>query len=217
MSFKKTHIVLILIICLVIIGWRFAMAGPKWYPVKWVADGDTIYLEDGRAVRLIGVNAPEVAHNDRPSEPFGETAKQVLTRHLKNRKVRLEWDQERKDHYGRSLAHVFDQQNQLISQIMVQKGLAHVLYHKNNTCYFDDLLKKQQMAMTKKKGFWKIFKNSKQHFVGNKRSLRFHAKTCKDAKKIYYKNKIVFTNTWDAFYQGYTPAKKCLGGIGKFL
>ncbi|TFG38487.1 MAG: thermonuclease family protein, partial [Syntrophobacterales bacterium] len=36
-----------------------ASAGP-WVTVKRVVDGDTVQLSDGRSVRYIGVNAPEI-------------------------------------------------------------------------------------------------------------------------------------------------------------
>ncbi|WP_132530889.1 thermonuclease family protein [Pseudomonas aeruginosa] len=38
--------------------------------VARVVDGDTVRLRDGRSVRLIGINAPELAHNGRTTEPF---------------------------------------------------------------------------------------------------------------------------------------------------
>ncbi len=37
--------------------------------VARVVDGDTVRLRDGRSVRLIGINAPELAHNGRTTEP----------------------------------------------------------------------------------------------------------------------------------------------------
>jgi endonuclease YncB( thermonuclease family) len=43
--------------------------------VRWVDDGDTIVLADGRRVRYIGINAPEIAHRDQKAEPYGNTAK----------------------------------------------------------------------------------------------------------------------------------------------
>lgn len=46
--------------------------------VARVVDGDTVRLRDGRSVRLIGINAPELAHNGRTTEPFAEAAKQRL-------------------------------------------------------------------------------------------------------------------------------------------
>ena len=47
----------------------------KWISVKWVNDGDTIVLSDGQHVRYIGINAPEIAHDNHKAEAFGYAAK----------------------------------------------------------------------------------------------------------------------------------------------
>jgi hypothetical protein len=61
-----------------------AASAQQWFRVKWVIDGDTIVLDDGRHVRYIGINAPEIAHDahfigskqkPRKAEPFGDAAK----------------------------------------------------------------------------------------------------------------------------------------------
>ena len=200
-------------------GWTSLVAAKQWYRVRWVADGDTIFLQDGRHIRFIGINAPEVAHKEHAAEPFGDAAKSVLEKIIAHRLVRLEWDEVRRDHYGRHLAHVFDQKNHLLSRMMVAKGLAHVLYQKDNHRYFKILLESQQKAMAEKTGFWKTFQPSKinEYFVGNKRSLRFHVPNCQKAKKIYWKNRVKIATAWSAFKQGYAPAKGCLKGIGHFI
>ncbi len=53
-----------------------AVQAAEMVSVKWVDDGDTILLADGRRVRYIGINAPEVAHPEKgqAAEPFGEAA-----------------------------------------------------------------------------------------------------------------------------------------------
>ena len=43
--------------------------------VAKVTDGDTLRLRDGRSVRLIGINSPELAHTDKPAEPLAEQAR----------------------------------------------------------------------------------------------------------------------------------------------
>ncbi|MBW2100873.1 MAG: thermonuclease family protein, partial [Deltaproteobacteria bacterium] len=48
--------------------------GEKWYKVKWVDDGDTIVLMDGRHVRYIGINSPEIEHKDQKAEAYGYEA-----------------------------------------------------------------------------------------------------------------------------------------------
>jgi len=68
-----------------------------WYTVRWVDDGDSIVLQDGRHVRYIGINAPEIQHDDRPAEPFGYEAKSLNKEFVYQKDVRLEYDREKKD------------------------------------------------------------------------------------------------------------------------
>lgn len=49
---------------------------PQQVAVRQVLDGDTVRLGDGRSVRLIGINAPELGRKGRPSEPYAEAARQ---------------------------------------------------------------------------------------------------------------------------------------------
>ena len=41
-----------------------------WFTVKWVTDGDTIVLSNGKRVRYIGINAPEIDHDNHRAQPF---------------------------------------------------------------------------------------------------------------------------------------------------
>ena len=49
----------------------------EWVTVKRVNDGDTLQLADGRLVRYIGVNAPEINHEHNTAEPFGFEARYI--------------------------------------------------------------------------------------------------------------------------------------------
>ena len=198
-----------------------APAGEQWVRIRSIIDGDTILLQDGRFVRFIGVNAPEIAHADIPAEPFGNSAKETLIQRLRHKKVRLELDPDHLDAYGRTLAHVFDQDNHLLSEVMIKLGLAHLLFHKKNQRYFDRLLQCQQEAMAQNKGIWKILELSededKTYFIGSKSSKRVHRSTCRYAQKILRHNRKRFSSAWKAFEQGYAPAKGCLNGINAFV
>ena len=66
--------------------------------VKNVYDGDTIILENGDRVRLLGINTPEIEGRFRQDEPGGIAAKEWLQDQLKDGKVFLEYDKEKQDH-----------------------------------------------------------------------------------------------------------------------
>ncbi len=98
-------------------GWR---GRPVESRVAWVYDGDTIKLSDGRRVRFIGIDCPESRMNDKlrrdarrrgvPESVLmqrGQKASYFTREMLLSRKVRLEFDAERRDSYGRLLAYVF--------------------------------------------------------------------------------------------------------------
>lgn len=87
-----------------------ALAGePEWHEVLRVIDGDTIEIDlGGKAtkVRLIGVDTPETVHPSKPVERFGREASAFTKELLEGRRVTLEYDQQRTDRYGRTLAYV---------------------------------------------------------------------------------------------------------------
>jgi micrococcal nuclease len=95
------------------------------YNVERVVDGDTILLANRARVRLIGVNAPESVKPDHPVEPWGPEASQFTHRFLAGGLVRLEFDQERLDQYGRWLAYVWVG-DRLLNEELVRAGLARV-------------------------------------------------------------------------------------------
>ena len=73
--------------------------------VKYVHDGDTVKLIDGRKVRLIGINAPEVARENRKAEDYALPARDLLIALLlkHNNHIQLVHGVESKDHYQRLL------------------------------------------------------------------------------------------------------------------
>ena len=100
---KQLAIVTILLLTLCAEG---GSAG-AWVTVKRVNDGDTVQLADGRFVRYIGVNAPEINHAHNTAEPFGFEARARNNELVGTQRIRLEFDIERFDDYGRTLAYVF--------------------------------------------------------------------------------------------------------------
>lgn len=91
-----------------------------------VSDGDTIKLDDGRSVRVLGVNAPELAHGNRPAQPLANEARLAAQAFIQRAggKVRLGFEREKADRYGRLLAHVYDTRGRSLAAELLQKGMA---------------------------------------------------------------------------------------------
>ena len=129
-------------------------AGYSYYTVDKVFDGDTVQLADGRKVRLLGINTPEVSHRNRPGQAGGEAAKAWLRKALLGRKVRLVEDAEPADKYNRTLAHVFTEGNEHINLQLVESGLAAVDIHPPNLLFADQLAAAQDRAEQAGRGIW---------------------------------------------------------------
>ena len=88
-------------------------APPVDVAVACVLDGDTFDHGgcgegSGERIRMLGVDAPEIAHNDEEiGECFGEESFAELERILTGRRVRLTFDETCEDIYGRTLAYVW--------------------------------------------------------------------------------------------------------------
>ena len=106
MKYAKRCLLTGIFLFVVFAAWSETSA-QNWVAVRWVADGDTIILKDGRRVRYIGIDTPEVAHENRRAEPMGQAAKAFNSELVSGRRIRLEKDREEKDRYGRILAYVY--------------------------------------------------------------------------------------------------------------
>lgn len=119
-----------------------------------VVDGDTLLLERGVRVRFLGVNTPEIAHDDQPEEPFGPEAKEFTRKFLEGRPVELEYDQERTDMYGRTLAYVYAD-GRMLNEALIEAGLSEAVtrhpYRSDRKRLFEAAEKR---AYEKKLGIW---------------------------------------------------------------
>lgn len=185
----------------------------EWFTVRWVDDGDTIVLSDNRRIRYIGINAPEIKHENREAEPLGNEATAFNKNLVLRKKVRLEFDTEKYDRYGRFLAYIFLKDGTFVNKEMVKQGYAYCLPKKPNTRYQSKFLICQQKAMKAKTGIWESWKETETNYIGNKKSLRFHSDTCPFGQKTSRKNKKIFSRKWDAFSDGFAPCKKCMGKL----
>ena len=77
------------------------------YTVARAVDGDTLELASGERIRLLGVNTPETVAPNKPVEPWGPEATEFSQAFIAAGPVRLTFDQERHDRFGRHLAYAW--------------------------------------------------------------------------------------------------------------
>jgi endonuclease YncB( thermonuclease family) len=179
--------------------------------VKYVYDGDTILINSGEKVRYLGIDAPELEYNGQNNNRLAEISRDFNLQFVKGKRVRIDFDKEKKDQYGRLLAYVFLENGEMINSILIRHGLAHIMITSPNKKYFGLLLGYQQQAMNKKIGIWQnISQGPEKHYLGSKKSYRFHKSNCPYAKKIPPRNLIGFRNRYESFWAGFSPCKKCM-------
>jgi micrococcal nuclease len=121
-----------------------------------VIDGDTVVVTGGERVRLIGIDTPETRHPDRGVECFGREASAHTERLLPpGEPVRLVYDVERRDRYGRTLAHLYRLRDGLhVNAALVADGYAQVATYPPNVAPAHELLELQRTARAEGRGLW---------------------------------------------------------------
>lgn len=122
-----------------------------------VVDGDTIRVrfEGGsERVRYIGIDTPEVAHAPgETSEPLGDAATEANRRLLGEGPVRLVFDVERRDRYGRLLAYVYAGEA-MVNEVLLREGWARTLTIPPNVRHAERFTAAQRDARAARLGLW---------------------------------------------------------------
>ena len=80
-------------------------------------------------------------------------AKKYNIRHVKGKKVRLEFDQTQKDKHDRLLAYIYLPNGEMLNLVLLDKGLATV-FRRYDFQYKNDFLKAEKIAQKKERGLW---------------------------------------------------------------
>ncbi len=124
------------------------------YRVKKVVDGDTIILENGEAVRYIGIDTPEVrARSKGGPECYALEAKEANKKLVSGKKVRLEKDVSERDRYGRLLRYVYVG-DVFVNEYLVKEGYAKAVSYPPDVKYQDLFRKAERYAREHNKGLW---------------------------------------------------------------
>jgi micrococcal nuclease len=139
------------------------------WQVSHIVDGDTIDVIDNRGqkhrIRFIGANAPETAKKNIPAEHYAnramETTKRIIA--VNGNKVRIAFDGDRIDKYGRNLAMVYVSTPRgeiWLNEFLIQEGLARARLQYNFSNIAKEKLKRAELnAKNARKNIWSSRKN----------------------------------------------------------
>jgi len=128
--------------------------------VTVVYDGDTLQVrlasEKEEKIRLIGVDAPETGAEDEETRLKALLSKRFAFKFLFQKSVKIEYDWEKRDQYGRLLAYIWTKDGTFFNEWIIQKGFASpYTWFKYKTDYKKRFVEAEETAKIKGNGFWK--------------------------------------------------------------
>lgn len=168
-----------------------------------VFDGDTIQVQIEKSkilnqqseitVRLIGVDTPEISHPLKPVQYFAQEASSLTTKMVLGKKVKLEFDFESEDKYGRVLAYVFLPDGRMLNAEIIKQGYGFA-YTRFPFRYMDEFRRFEKDARSKGLGLWKGGGKAELRWLINEKSVPF---------KVYE----MANNLWAIEYQRYIKTR----------
>jgi len=134
---------------------RETSAGDDLHIVE-VIDGDTIRLESGQRVRLLGIDAPE------KGECYYEESRDALAGVIGENRVRLDKDISDMDEYARLLRYVVipvadpGEDNVFVNEYLVREGYAEASSRRPNKRYESFLRSAEEEAREAARGLWSV-------------------------------------------------------------
>lgn len=121
-----------------------------------VVDGDTLTLDDGREVRLVGIQAPKLplGRPDFVAWPLAGDARATLENLARGKTVRLGYGGRQIDRYRRALAHLFLADGTWLQEALLTAGLARVYTFADNRALADRLQAAETAAREAGRGIW---------------------------------------------------------------
>jgi len=153
--FRRKNVVLLLLALFAVFA--SAALGTGHYRCVRVIDGDTLVVDiDGKQekVRLIGVDTPETVHPSKPVEYFGKEASAFTKKLAAGQGVRLEYDQQKRDRYGRLLAYVYLEDGTFLNAELIKQGYGFA-YTRFPFRYMEEFRRYEKEARESRRGLWK--------------------------------------------------------------
>jgi micrococcal nuclease len=159
-----------------------------------VYDGDTIKVkfDSGieRRVRLIGIDTPEIGEEPLDAPLDALLAKRFTFYHLFRQRVKLTYEHELEDRYGRLLAYVWNEYG-LFNQFILEHGFAQV-YLKFPYSLKDKFINAQNKAQEEGRGFWRkkpcpvITAQQAKNHIGNLIRVSFSCARIKESGNLLF-------------------------------
>lgn len=174
--------------------------------VQAVYDGDTLTLDGGKRVRLLGVDTPEIKERHK----FAEDARDFTRLLCEGRDVRLEFDVEKEDRYGRWLCYVYARDRDTVAMVnaeLLRAGLARFYTPGPNLRHAELLLACQREARENSRGTWKDYVlAAPRPVVATRTGRAYHRPGCKFVEES--KNLRQLTDK-QATEEGLSPCREC--------
>jgi micrococcal nuclease len=121
-----------------------------------VIDGDTLRLDSGREVRLVGIQAPKLplGRPNFPHWPLAPESKAGLETLALGKRLALSYGGTPVDRYGRLLAELTDETGRWIQGELLAQGLARAYTFPDNRARAADLHKREAEARAARRGIW---------------------------------------------------------------
>lgn len=126
-----------------------AFAKAEFATVSTVKDGDTVKLTNGKTVRYIGINSPEIKSN----ECFSAEAKSINSKLVKGKRIKLVSDKSDTDKYGRLLRYVWIGDS-FVNDYLIKNGYATTLSISPDLKHSKTFKQSQEEARNNKRGLW---------------------------------------------------------------
>lgn len=121
-----------------------------------IVDGDTLLLDDGREVRLVGLQAPKLPLGRPGFEawPLSDAAKEALDGIAGGQRLRLGYGGRRTDRHGRHLAHLYRDDGLWLQGALLESGMARVYSFADNRALVAEMLARERAARAARRGIW---------------------------------------------------------------
>lgn len=204
---KKSFSLFIFVLLFILPLSLFGDSLPTKARVIFVADGDTVQLDTGQFVRLLGIDTPE------KRQEYYAKAKDFCRKKVLGKTVFLEYGPEKKDRYGRLLAYVFVMEKGkklFVNEALLHEGLAHTYFFDKQESYQEEFLLAQRKAILLRIGLWRLkLVETEEIYISSDNSNVFHRPRCPWAQNIKTKNVRLFFSKKEAYMEGLSPCRRC--------